>query len=154
MATNLPQLPQSIAHHPQPTLSDPSDPRVLHNYAPWVNVVLGLCVFVLRYGSPRGTFAVHWNLFLTGFVIMFAALATTIAHDENVSRNPWSMINVAAGVWLLVSVETIPSVPLVSVAQTTLGALIIVVALISLVLEFSRARAKRRNAGSSPQVSG
>lgn len=142
MATNFPQLPQSIAEDPQSSLADRPDLRQFHNYAPWVNVVLGLFVFVLRYSSPRGTFAVHWNLFLTGLVIMFAALATTIAHDENLSKNYWSMINVAAGVWLLVSVKTIPSVLPVTVAQTCLGALIIVVALASLITEFYRSRAK------------
>lgn len=147
MATNFPQMPQSIADEPQSPLSDRSNLREFHNYAPWVNVVLGLCVFVLRYGSHRFTFTVHWNLFLTGLVIMFAALATTVAHDEDSSKNYWSTINVAAGVWLLVSVKIIPSVFLVTVAQTCLGALIIVVALTSLVLEVSRSRAKRRNAG-------
>ena len=57
--------------------------RQFHNYAPWVNVILGLLVFILRYASPRGTFDVHWNLFLTGVVIMFAALASTIAVTGN-----------------------------------------------------------------------
>jgi len=147
MATNFPHMPQSIADDPQSSRSDRSDLRQFHNYAPWVNVVLGLCVFVLRYGSPRFTFAVHWNLFSTGLVIMLAALATTVAHDEDSSKNYWSAINVAAGVWLLVSVKTIPSVPLVTAAQICLGALIILVALTSLVIEFSRSRAKRRNAG-------
>ena len=136
MTTNSPQLPP---------------PKVTsHNYAPWVNVVLGLLVFALRYGSPRGTFTVHWNLFLTGLVIMFAALAATIAHDESPSKNYWSAINVAAGTWLLVSAETIPSVPLVTAAQKGLGALIVIVALASLILEFLRSRspktpANRRN---------
>jgi len=58
---------------PEPS---PSDAR-FHNYAPWANVILGLLVFTLRYASPHGTFSVHWNLFLTGIVIMFAALAST-----------------------------------------------------------------------------
>ncbi len=129
MTTNSPQLPP---------------PKVTsHNYAPWVNVVLGLLVFALRYGSPRGTFTVHWNLFLTGLVIMFAALAATIAHDESPSKNYWSAINVAAGTWLLVSAETIPSVPLVTAAQKGLGALIVIVALASLILEFLRSRSPK-----------
>ena len=113
-----------------------SDLREVHNYAPWINVVGGLMVFVLRYGSPRGTPGVHWNLFLTGIVIMFAALATTIAHG-NSSRNYWSTINVAAGAWLLVSVKMLPSIPLVTSAQFVLGVLTIVVALASSIAELS-----------------
>jgi hypothetical protein len=115
-----------------------------HNYAPWLNVVFGLLVFVLRYSSPRGTFAVHWNLFLSGLVIMFAAFASTIAHDGNSSRNYWSVINIAAGVWLLISVKMIPSVLQVTVAQTALGALVIAVAVVSLATEVLGTRAKRQ----------
>jgi len=118
-----------------------------HNYAPWINVVLGFLVFVLRYGSPRGTYGVHWNLFLTGIVIMFAALATTIAHDGNSSRNYWSVVDIAAGVWLLVSVETVPSVPLVSIAQAALGASVAAVGFVSVGVEFHQATAKRRRTG-------
>jgi uncharacterized membrane protein len=66
---------------------------------------------------------------------MFAALADVIAHDGNSSKNYWSTINLAAGAWLLVSVKAIPSVEAVTIAQTTLGVLIVVVALASLGLE-------------------
>jgi hypothetical protein len=107
-----------------------------HNYAPWGNVILGLMVFALRYASPRGTFNVHWNLFVTGVVIMFAALATTIAHDDGSPRNYWSVINLVAGMWLLVSAKVIPSVAYVTFGQITLGALVIAVALVSLAIEF------------------
>jgi ABC-type Co2+ transport system permease subunit len=119
----------------------PDDPgaRGFPNYAPWINVVFGLVVFALRYAAPRGTFSVHWNLFLTGIAIMFAALATTISHG-NTSRNYWSAINVAAGVWLLISAFTIPSVPRVTVSQVVLGALIVVLAIASLVSEMISAR--------------
>jgi hypothetical protein len=105
-----------------------------HNYAPWVNVVCGLLVFALRYAAPHHTFGVHWNLFLTGIVVMFAALATTISHG-NTSNNYWSAINVAAGIWLIVSAHLIPSSPFVTVAQEGLGALVIAIAIISLVME-------------------
>ena len=114
-----------------------SDVRRFHNYAPWGNVILGLMVFALRYAAPRGTFAVHWNLFITGVVIMFAALATTIAHDGDSSNNYWSAINLAAGVWLLISIRIIPSVLRVTVAQTVLGALVLAVAVVSLAIELA-----------------
>jgi hypothetical protein len=110
--------------------------RQFHNYAPWANVILGLLVFILRYASPRGTFDVHWNLFLTGVVIMFAALASTIAHDGDPSNFYGSVINIVAGVWLLVSLKVVPSVLRVTIAQTVLGALVIAVAAISLTIEF------------------
>jgi hypothetical protein len=106
------------------------------NYAPWINLVAGLLVFALRYASPRGTFSVHWNLFLVGIVIMFAALAATIAHG-NTKRNYWSAINIVAGAWLLVSAQTIPSVPRVTIAQEVLGAFVIVIAVASLAFEFA-----------------
>ncbi len=110
-----------------------SDDGGFHNYAPWVNVVFGLLVFTLRYDSPRGTFSVHWNLFLTGIAIMFVALAATIAHGS--SKNYWSALNIVAGVWLLVSVHVIPEVARVELLQNVLGALVIAVALVSLLTE-------------------
>jgi cytochrome c biogenesis protein CcdA len=124
-------------------LSNVPETRRFHNYGPWINVVLGLLVFVLRYDSPPGTFAVHWNLFLTGLVIMFAALGATIAHDGNPSQNYWSAIDIVAGVWLLVSLKVIPSVPRVTVLQAGLGALVIAVALVSLAIEFSQAEKEK-----------
>jgi hypothetical protein len=115
-----------------------------NNYTPWVNVVLGLLVFILRYSSPRGTFGVHWNLFLTGLVIMFAGLADTIAHDGRASKNYWPVIDLAAGVWLLISVKIVPSIPQVTIAQLVLGAAIVVGALVSLAIDFSQNRGGRQ----------
>ncbi len=114
-----------------------------HNYAPWGNVILGLMVFALRYAAPRGTFAVHWNLFLTGIVIMFAALASTIAHEGDSSNNYWSTINLVAGVWLLISAKVFPSILRVTLSQVTLGGLVIAVAVISLAVEHITPRLKR-----------
>jgi hypothetical protein len=122
-----------------PRSTDGPDARGLHNYAPWINVVFGLMVFALRYLSPRGTFAVHWNLFLTGIVIMFAALASTISHG-NTETNYWSAINIGAGIWLLISSKTIPSIPTVTLAQDILGALIIAVAVVSVIVEIGEQR--------------
>jgi hypothetical protein len=119
-----------------PDASSGTHARAFHNYAPWINVVFGLMVFALRYTSPPGTFSVHWNLFLTGIVIMFTALAATIAHGDP-KKNYWSGINVAAGAWLLVSEQTIPAVARVTIAQDILGALVIVVGIASLVIEFA-----------------
>lgn len=118
--------------------------------AGWINVVFGLLVFILRFGSPRPTFSVHWNLFATSIVIMFAALATTIAHDGKSAKNYWSTINVAAGVWLLVSAKTIPSILPVTLGQEALGGLVIAAALVSLADEFifQRRFAGRANARS------
>jgi hypothetical protein len=124
---------------------DASGPREIHDYAPWINVLCGLAVFTLRYGAPRNTFDVHWNLFLTGIVIMFAALATTIAHGQ-APRNYWSAINIVAGGWLLVSAKTIPSIPIVSTAQVALGVATILLALVSLGTEIGCERQRAREA--------
>jgi hypothetical protein len=128
--------------------SDVPEVRGFDNYAPWVNVVCGLMVFALRYIAPRGTFSVHWNLFLTGIVVMFAALATTISHG-NTTKNYWSLINVAAGLWLLISARTIPSVARVTFPQDALGVLIIVIAIASLIVEMG-ARRKITQIGEAP----
>jgi hypothetical protein len=144
MLSNFSEMrPPTAEGRPSP-LGDQSGFNHFHNYAPWINVVLGLLVFVLRYDSPRGTFGVHWNLFLTGLVIMFAAFASTIAHDGDASKNYWSAIDLAAGAWLLLSVKIVPSVPRVTIAQEILGALVIVVALISLVIEVCQAQRERQ----------
>jgi hypothetical protein len=136
-----------------PPSTDDPDVRGFHNYAPWINVVFGLSVFALRYLSPRGTFAVHWNLFFTGIVIMFAALATTISHG-NTETNYWSAINIGAGIWLLISSKTVPSIPTVTFAQDILGALIIVVALVSVIVEIGEQRKMTQERGRTSPISG
>jgi hypothetical protein len=113
--------------------------RETHNYVPWVTVLLGLAVFTLRYASPRGTFDVHWNLFVTGIVVMFAALATTIAHGQS-RRNYWSVINIAAGGWLIASATFIPSIPPVTTGQIVIGAATVVSACASVAAEVAYAR--------------
>ena len=109
------------------------------NYAPWANVVCGLLVFSLRYAAPRGTFAVHWNLFLTGIVIMFVALAAAIAHG-NTSRNYWSAINFGTAAWLFISSRTIPSTAFVNSAMDILGIVVFVLAFASLASEIAEHR--------------
>lgn len=144
MLSNVPEMPPSTVGAPTSPLASGSNVSSFHNWAPWINVVLGLLVFILRYSSPRGTFGVHWNLFLTGLAIMFGALASTIAHDGDTSKNYWSTIDLAAGVWLLVSIKMIPSVLRVTVAQLSLGVLVIAVAVASLAIEFFQTKAMRR----------
>jgi hypothetical protein len=138
-------IPPTMANAPPSPPVEELNGHAARFNAGWINVCFGLLVFVLRYGSPRPTFSVHWNLFLTGIVIMFAAFATTIAHDGNSSKNYWSAINIAAGVWLLVSAKTIPSILPVTLAQEVLGVMVIAAALVSLANEFAfqRLSAKR-----------
>ena len=114
---------------------------------PWVNVVLGFLVFVLRYDSPRPSFDVHRNLFLTGIVITFAALAAVIAHEGKSTTNYWSAIDAAAGVWLLISSQTMPSpADIVTNGQQFLGVLIILVALVALAMGTALARPRTSRA--------
>jgi hypothetical protein len=143
MPSNVSEMRPPIAEDRSSPLGGQSGFNHFHNYAPWINVVLGFLVFVLRYDSPRGTHGVHWNLFLTGLVIMFAAFASTIAHDGNSLKNYWSAIDLAAGAWLLLSAKIVVSVLRVAIAQEILGALVIAVALISLAIEISQSRRER-----------
>jgi hypothetical protein len=50
------------------------------------------------------------------------------------------LINVAAGLWLLISSRTIPSVARVTFPQDALGVLIIVIAIVSLIVEMGARR--------------
>jgi hypothetical protein len=138
-------VPPSNADSRSTPPSNTSGPREIHNYAPWINVLCGLAVFTLRYAAPRETFDVHWNLFVTGIVMIFAGLATTIAHGQ-APRNYWSAINIVAGAWLLISAQTIPSIPTVSTAQEALGAATILLALVSLGTEIECERQRVREA--------
>jgi hypothetical protein len=110
--------------------------RRFPNYAAWTNVVLGILVFLLRYASPRPSFEVHRNLFLTGIVVSIAALGSTIAYDGFATKNYWSLFEIVAGVWLIVSERIYPSpASMVTSGQVLLGAVIILFALVSLALE-------------------
>lgn len=112
-----------------------NDPPETPNYAAWVNVVLGLCVFTLHWASPRGTLDIKRNLFLTGIVIMFVALATAIAHQGNSNRNYWSAFNILTGLWLIVSRDIFVPIAVVALGQLWLGIAVAVVATIALLSE-------------------
>lgn len=117
--------------------SDDASPRDSLNYATWMNVVLGLCVFSLHWASPRGTFDIRRNLFFTGLVIIFAALATAISRRGDSKRTYWSLINVATGSWLALSRQIFVPIPGVSVAQLALGIAVAVVAIVSFITDMS-----------------
>jgi hypothetical protein len=146
MLSNAPKMRRSPDPDARFTVASRPDVARFHNYAPWANVALGVTIFVLHYVSPRGSFAVS-NLFLTSLVVVFAATAATIAHDCGCAWNCWSSVNIAAGVWLIVSVYLIPGVFWLIVAQTSLGAAVCLVALVSLGTEMFGGRAKRRRRG-------
>jgi hypothetical protein len=125
-------------YHRKSETQPPARPQ-LHDYAPWMNVVCGLAIFLLRYAAPRPSFSVHWNLFLIGMAIVFASVAAEIAHGTS-ARFFWSAFNVAAGAWLLVSARTIPSIIPVTHAQEWLGALVVVFAIATALTESLRQR--------------
>ena len=118
-------------------MPDRSDARRSPNYAAWANVVLGFLVFILRYESPRPSLEVHRNLFLTGIVLVFGALAAVIAHEGRATKNYWPAVNIAAGAWLLVSTRLFPSASsFVTTSQGAFGIAIILVALGALAIDF------------------
>ena len=104
---------------------------MLHNRAPWINVVVGVLVFVSRWVIHPTTFAADWNLFLTGGAIIVAAMIAAGAHG-NVTRNYWSAVNVAAGLWLIVSLAVVPNTNTMNWPQICLGVIAITTALTSL----------------------
>jgi hypothetical protein len=111
--------------------------RRLEKYPAWGTVIVGLCVFLVRYASPRPSFEVHRNLFFTGLVIMAVAFAAVIANEGEADWNYWSLINVAAGVWLVASATFIPAISVVSTAQTILGAVLVIFSLAAVVVEIA-----------------
>ena len=124
----------------------------LHNRAPWINVVVGILVFVSRWVIHPTTFAADWNLFLTGAAIVIAAMIAAGAHG-NVTHNYWSAVNVAAGLWLIVSVAIVANTAAMTWTQICLGVITITAALTSLsnerlftrrLLRSSTLRASRR----------
>ena len=110
---------------------------VVHNRAPWNNVVCGALIFGSRWVIAPTSTGSDWNLFWSGLAIMVIAFCTLIAHG-NVSRNYWSAANVLAGLWLIVSTSLIPGPPHMMYAQTCLGVLTVTIALTSLANEHVR----------------
>lgn len=107
------------------------DLKVLHNRAPWINVMTGLLVFGSRWVIRPTSFAGEWNLFWTGIAIVAVAMIAAGAHG-NIVRNYWSAINVIAGLWLIISVAVIPNDAALTWAQICLGIITVTTALTSL----------------------
>lgn len=108
-----------------------NDLLILHNRAPWINVMCGLLVFVSRWVIQPTSFTAAWNLSWTGLAVVAVAMIAAGAHG-NIRRNVWSAINIVGGIWLIVSVSMIPSTPAMSWPQIALGIVIITTALTSL----------------------
>jgi hypothetical protein len=107
---------------------------IAHNRAPWNNLVCGALVFGSRWVIAPTSTGSDWNFFWSGTAIMFIAFCALIAHG-NVSKNYWSLANVAAGLWLIVSTSIIPGPPHMMYAQICLGVLTVTIALTSLANE-------------------
>jgi uncharacterized membrane protein len=95
------------------------------------NIVCGFLVFATHWQVPIYTGPARENFFATGLAIIMVALATLIAHGQ-VQRNYWSALNVALGVWLIVSTGLFQLPAGIGWAQGCLGILTVVIALTSL----------------------
>jgi len=116
-----------------PMEPDPTDNDllILHNRAPWINVMSGFLVFASRWVIHPTSLAASWNLFFTELAIAAVAMIAAGAHG-NVRRNVWSAVNIAGGIWLIVSVSLIPNAPAMFWPQICLGIIIITTAFTSL----------------------
>lgn len=102
-----------------------------HDRAPWINVTVGILVFVSRWVIHETSLAADWNVFLTGIAIVLIGLTAAAAHGQH-RRNYWSVLNGFLGAWLIVSDAIWPNAARLHWSQICLGVIAIMTSFISL----------------------
>ncbi len=82
------------------------------NRVPWINVAIGILTIISSYALGVTSAAVLTSAWIAGAVIVIVALIELTVYAKSHSMHYWPVINILAGIWLLIST---------SLAQPSMG---------------------------------
>ena len=105
-----------------------------HIYVPWINLVLGILVLLSPWVLGNVSSGAAWDMTVTGIVIGIVALVE-LSMQARGAANWWPIINIVAGIWLLISTSFVRGDAAMIWSNVVLGILAVVTAIVSQVYE-------------------
>ncbi|HVA37815.1 MAG TPA: SPW repeat protein [Candidatus Dormibacteraeota bacterium] len=105
-----------------------------HIYVPWINLALGILVLLSPWVLATAATGAAWNVTITGVVIGVVALIE-LSMQAKGAANWWPVINILAGIWLLISTAFVRGDPAMIWSNVVMGILAIVTSIVSQVYE-------------------
>jgi len=75
------------------------------NFAPWINIAVGIMAIISPFAIPGSDTAMIWSAVITGVVIAVVAIIELGVYRGSSHMNYWPVINILAGVWLVISIS-------------------------------------------------
>ncbi|MEO6912671.1 MAG: SPW repeat protein [Candidatus Baltobacteraceae bacterium] len=104
------------------------------NRVPWVNVAVGILAIISPYLFTGTSSGARWDMTITGIVIAVVAIIAMSVQDK-VGHNYWPVINVLAGIWLIISTTFVQGETAMVWSNVVLGVVAIVTSVVSLSYE-------------------
>ena len=73
------------------------------NRVPWINIAIGILTIVSTYALGVMSGAVMTSNWIAGAVIVIVAFIELASYARGKSMHYWPVVNVLAGIWLLIS---------------------------------------------------
>jgi uncharacterized membrane protein SirB2 len=75
----------------------------VHNRVPWINLVVGILTIIGPYALVGSDVATKWSMTITGIIIGVVAIIELAMDSQNRGVAYWPVVNLLAGIWLLIS---------------------------------------------------
>lgn len=112
------------------------------NRVSWVNLAVGILTIIAPFALGDTSVATRWGLVIGGLVIAIVAIIELSLNAQHHNRGSyWPVVNIVAGVWLLVATSLAAGNAGVVWSDTALGIVTIVTAIVSLAYDHMSATA-------------
>lgn len=109
--------------------------NTVHNRVPWINLAVGIMTIIGPYALGTSDTATKWSLVITGIVIAIVAIIELAMDASNRSVSYWPIVNIIAGIWLLISTSMAAGNPNVIWNDVFLGVTAIITAIVAMSYE-------------------
>ena len=109
--------------------------NTVHNRVPWINLAIGIMTIIAPYALGTSDTATKWSLVITGIVVGIVAIIELAMDSQNRGVSYWPVVNIIAGIWLLISTSMAAGNPNVIWNDVVLGVAAIITAIVALSYE-------------------
>jgi hypothetical protein len=102
------------------------------NRVPWINLAVGILTIISPYALGATGGGIYTSCWIAGVVIAIVALIDLGVSASSRGMSYWPVINILAGIWLLVSTSFAGSIAGMSWSDIVLGIAAIITAAVSL----------------------
>jgi len=115
--------------------------RNIPNFASWINIAVGVMAIISPFALHETSPAMLWSAVITGAVIAVVAIIELAVYPRSTGMNYWPVINILAGIWLLISTALASGATGMIWSDVVLGVTAIITAVAALGYEHAHAEA-------------